>query len=311
MTRALAVRSSPDEETMRQRFGAVIDDLVTTDERLFVLLTDISADHLSAAAARHPDRVVGLGIMEQTAMSAAAGVALEGFIPVVHSIAPFIVHRPYEQLRDDFVYQRLGVNVVSIGASYDYAADGYTHNAPDDVPALLALGGVEVIVPGTPTEFEALFRASYANGSPTYVRLSLERNARDRDVRFGELHVVRRSPGQPVVVAFGPVLDRTLAAVRGLDVSVLYATTVRPVDGARLRKLAGSEPRVLLVEPWFTGALVADVLATLRPRPARVESVGVRVGVTRGYGTPQDHDRANGLTPDGIRRRLIELIDGD
>lgn len=295
---------------MRERFGAVVSDLVAADERVFVLLTDISSGYFGEVAASHPDRVVGLGIMEQTALSAAAGVALEGFLPVVHSIAPFIVLRPFEQLRDDFVYQRLGVNVVSIGASYDYASDGYTHNAPDDVPALLALGGVEVVVPGTPAEFEGLFRASYANGAPTYFRLSQQRNAADRPVRFGELEVVRQSAGRPVIVACGPTLDPTLEAAQDVDVSVLYCTTIRPWDPAPLRQLAGPAPRVLVVEPWFAGALAADVLAALSPLPARVESAGVPHGVTLGYGTPEDHDRAYGLTPDGIRRRLVDLVDG-
>lgn len=301
-------RPSGPAETMRERFGALVSDLVGTDERLFVLLTEISTDYFRGAAAVHPDRVVSLGIMEQTALSAAAGVALEGFIPVVHSIAPFIVLRPYEQIRDDFAYQELGVNIVSIGASYDYAEDGYTHHAPDDVPALHSLVGLEIAVPGTPAEFEALFRAAYADGAPTYFRLSKQRNVEDRRVGFGRLEVVRRTPGSPVVIAVGPMLDRTLAAASDLDVSVVYCTTVAPFDPATLRELAGPRPAVFLVEPWYFGVLVRDVVAAFAPVAVRIDGVGVPHEVTRGYGTTDDYDTEYGLTREGIGERLRRFL---
>lgn len=310
MSTAQGVEPSAPDESMRERFAAVLADLIETDERVFALFTDISWGQISDAAERFPDRVVNLGIMEQTALSAAAGVALEGGIPVVHSITPFIVHRPYEQIRDDFVYQGLGGNIVSIGASYDYASDGYTHNAPDDVGALLALAGVEIVTPGTPAELEALFREFYADGAPTYVRLAGQRNAEDRPVRFGRLHVVRQVSQGPVVLAFGPTLDRTLAATEGLPVSVAYVTTVAPFDADGLSALAGSAPVVLLVEPWFTGTMVAAVVAAVRPLAVRVESVGVPRAVIRGYGQPEDHDRAYGLTPEGIRTAVLRLLEG-
>ena len=304
-----AIRPSAPEETMRQRFGEVVSDLIDTDERLFVLLSDISVGYLEQALGRHPDRAINLGIMEQTVMSAAAGLATEGFIPVVHSIAPFIVLRPFEQIRDDFLYQGLGVDIVSIGASYDYAEDGYTHHAPDDVPALRALAGVEIVVPGTPAEFEALFRDAYDDGTATYFRLSAQRNRVDRPVRFGRLDVVRETADAPVVVAVGPLLDTVLEATERLSVSVAYCTTVAPFDSDALRTLAGDRPRVAVVEPYYAGALVPDVIAAVAPRPARVLTIGVPRVITTGYGTPADHDRTYGLTAAAIADRLRALLD--
>lgn len=300
-------RASGVDEDMRTRFGQVVAALLDEDERVFVVLAAISTDLMAAAARRHPERVVNAGIMEQTVMSAAAGLALEGFHPVVHSIAPFIVHRPYEQIRDDFVYQGLGVNIVSIGASYDYAEDGYTHQAPDDVGAMLALSGTEVLVPGTPAELEVLLRATYADGRVSYLRSSTRRNRADRPVRFGQLHIVRRAPERPVVVAVGPCLDDVVEATSGSDVSLAYCTTVAPFDRAALRELAGSRPRVVLVEPYYAGALVSDVVAAC-PGPAEVVALGIPRGLLAGYGSPADHDRAAGLTPEALRSRLRTLL---
>lgn len=293
---------------MRQRFAWLVNELLEADERLFLLLTDISRDYFRRALDEGHPRVVSAGIMEQTAMSAAAGVALEGFIPVVHSITPFIVHRPYEQIRVDFVFQRLGVNIVTTGGSYDYAEDGFTHHAPDDVPALLALPGVEIVVPGTPAEFESLFRECYANGAPTVYRLSSVRNSMDRPVAAGRLEVVRRTEGAPVAVVVGPMLERVLEATGDLALSVTYCTSVAPFDRRTLRELAGEDARVVLVEPYHAGALIPEVVAAVSPRAVRVEAIGVPRQVTRGYGTVDDHDRAYGLTATAIRERLTGLL---
>src|SRR5260370_511485 len=114
---------------------------------------------------KYPDRAVNVGIMEQTMVSVAAGIAVEGFIPVVHSIAPFLAERPFEQLKDDFCYQRLGGNFISIGGSYDYSTEGMTHHGPGDVPILRNLPGIRIVMPGTPAEFDPLFREAYASGA--------------------------------------------------------------------------------------------------------------------------------------------------
>ena len=302
------VHGSGSDETMRERFGAATSALLDEDERAFLLLADISTGYFEGAMRTHPARVIQLGIMEQTVLSAAAGVALEGFVPIVHSIAPFIALRPIEQIRDDFLYQRLGVNIVSIGASYDYASDGYTHHAPDDVPALMGLAGIEILAPGTPAEFETLLRSAFADGAATYYRLSEGRNATDQDVRRGELSVIRRLPGAPVVVAVGPLLDRTLEATRDLDVSVAYATTVAPFDGATLRSLVADEPEVFVVEPWYEGALARDIVAALASRSVRIGGIGVRRQVTTGYGSAADFDDEFGLTPAGIGARLRAFL---
>lgn len=287
--------------------AATVSDLLDIDSRVFVVLADISASYFHRASARHPDRIINVGIMEQTMISLAAGVALEGFIPVCHSIVPFLVERPFEQLKDDFCYQGLGGNFVSIGASYDYGTDGMTHYGPGDVAILATLPGMQIVVPGTAGEFDTLFREAYANGSPTYFRTSAGQNADDRAVSFGHLELVR-SGSRATVVAIGPMLDRTLSAIEGLDVALLYATTLAPFDGETLRAAAPARS-VIVVEPFYEGTMVAEIVRALAPDPVRVEAIGVPRRVLSRYGTPEQHDADIGLTPAGIRQRIERFLD--
>jgi transketolase len=184
-----------------------------------------------------------------------------------------------------------------------------THQAPGDVPILCTLPGMEVVVAGTPGEFDALFRESYADGAPTYFRLHAQQNEADRPVRFGRLHVEREG-SRATVVAVGPMLDRTLEAADGLDVGILYCTTVAPFDRDTLRAVAGGAlgNAVIVVEPYYEGTLVPEIVRSLSPASVRIEAVGIPRRVLSGYGGPEEHDAHLGLTADGIRGRLEAFL---
>jgi transketolase len=284
-------------------------DLLDRDSRVAIVLGEISVDRFAGAMKRHPTRVVNVGIMEQTMVGLAAGFAMEGYHPIVHTIAPFIAERSLEQIKLDFGYQELGGTFLSIGASYDYASAGGTHHAPGDVQVMLSVPRMQVFVPGHPAEIEALLRATYSGGRPVYLRAAAAQNDRPVDVVPGRANVIRRG-SRATVVAVGPMLARTLEACRGLDVSVLYATSVQPFDVEALASVADERGPVVVVEPCYEGTVA--MAAALGPHPARssVVSIGVPRRFLRSYGTAADHDRALGLDARGIRRRLAAALDG-
>lgn len=293
---------------MRQQMVQTIEELFTQDERLSLVLADISRDLFNKILQQYPGRAVNLGILEQAAIGVAAGMALEGFIPVVHSIVPFLVERPFEQIKDDFCYQGLGGNFISTGASYDYSTEGMTHHGPGDVQVLKSLPGMQIVVPGATSEFDRLFRAAYANGSPTYYRMSTDTNSIEYPVEFGKLTVVKEGH-QATVIAVGHTLSRVLSAISDLDVSVLYCTTVAPFDAETLQVTCQGNS-IILVEPYYSGTLVPDLCAAMVHTPVRIEAIGVPHKVLTHYGTPLQHDEAIGLTPQAIRHRVEHFLNG-
>jgi transketolase len=292
---------------MRQQMVRTLTELLEADERLVTLLGNISASLFDKRLFRaRPQRVYDVGISEQAMVSMAAGLALEGMIPVVHTIAPFLAERAFEQIKDDFCYQQLGGNFISIGASYDYSTEGMTHQGSGDVQILRSLPGMRIVVPGAADEFDTLFRASYADGQPTYYRLSERQNDGPQQVRFGKAEMMRQGSLATVAVV-GPLLTATLTATEGLDVTVLYYTTVAPFDGETLRAQS-PHGRVVLVEPFYADTLIPEVTAAMGSAPVRVEAIGVPHQLLTRYGTPEQHDEALGLTPAGIRARLERFL---
>jgi transketolase len=294
--------------TMREAATSTIVDLFHRDERVAVVMADISLDQLRPAVAHDPRRAVNVGIMEQTAVGVAAGFALEGFHPIVHTLAPFLSERPYEQIKVDFGYQGLGGLFVSVGASYDYGESGATHHAPADVQALGAIPRLVALVPGTPRETEELIRRTYAGDRPTYLRTSVIENDHAVDLAPGGLTLVRRGTAATVVVA-GPLLSRTLEALDGIDATVLYATTLVPLDGATLAREAADAAEFVLVEPVYEGTTAAQVAAALSHRPTRLLSIGVPRRFIHAYGTHEEHDRALGLDIGSIRARIAAFLE--
>src|SRR5262249_47436289 len=208
----------------------------------------------------------------------------------------------------DFGYQGLGGTLASVGAPYDYGTEGGTHHAPGDVGVMLTVPGVEVLVPGSAPELEALLRGTYANGRLTYLRASVAHNDEAFDVGAGRLHVLRRG-SRATVVTVGPVLTRTLAACAGLDVTVLYTASVAPFDADGLAANVGDHPLVIAVEPFYEGTLAPALTDALRQVSARFASVGVPRRFITSYGTIEDHDRELGMDVAGIRPRITAILD--
>ncbi|MEU3841135.1 transketolase C-terminal domain-containing protein [Streptomyces sp. NPDC028635] len=296
-------------ETMRERFAPVLTRLLDEDPRVAVVLAEIGKDGFAEATRRHPDRVVNVGIREQLLVGAGAGLALTGLRPVLHTFASFLVERPFEQVKLDLGHQGLGAVLVSAAASFDWPAGGFTHMAPGDVALLDTLDGWTVHVPGHPDEAETLLRHAVAAGDDkVYVRLSVQANAQGRPVD-GERFSTVREGREGVVVAVGPMLDAVLEATEGLDVTVLYATTVRPFDSAALRRAAdAARPDVVLVEPYLAGTSTAAANDALADLPHRVLGLGVGRRELRRYGTIEEHVAAHGLDAASLRERIAGFL---
>ena len=291
--------------TMRDVFVATTTQWLDNDPDVALILADIGVSRFDdlGVVARHPDRVINVGIRESLAIGVAAGMAIEGFVPIIHSYAPFLIERAFEQIKLDLVHQQTAGILVSIGASFDASTEGRTHQAPGDVALLSTLPDVHIELPGHADEVEAALVRARQAGSASYVRLSSMSNPR----AFGPgLHVVRTGH-RATVLTLGPLLGPTLQATEGLDVQVVYTPTVRPID-SNLRHLIVPGRPIALVEPVLEGTSVAAVREHVGyDRP--IYPVGVQRQELRRYGTPAQHAAAHGLDATGLRTRMQHWLD--
>jgi transketolase len=296
---------------MRNAFVSATTDLLDRDPRTALVLADISSDLFRPAMRAHPDRVINVGIREQLMIGVAGGLALTGLRPYVHTYAPFLVERPYEQVKLDLDYQGVGAVLVSVGASYDGSNYGRTHMSPGDVSLIDTLDGAWTVqVPGHSAEVAPLLAAAAGHDDPVYVRLSTRTNATAHPGAT-RLTPLRTSNAGATVIAVGPMLDPVLEATADLDVTVAYTHTPRPFDAAGLRELAWNQlggADVVLVEPYLAGTSARVVADALSGVPHRLLNLGVGRTDVRRYGSPADHERWHGLDPASLREQINRFI---
>jgi transketolase len=288
---------------MRERFTATVGNLLDEDERTVVVLAVISNSLFREAGVidRHPKRFVDVGIREQTQIGVAGGLALEGFKPIVTGYAPFLVQRPFEQIKLSLGHQGVHAVLASVGGSWDASGAGRTHQAPEDVAMMATLPGWTVHVPGHPDELEMILRSVHTTGTSAYIRMSGDENQEGLVSQPGKIVELKRgSDDATTMIVVGPLVDSALDAVRDIDMTVLYTATPSPIDATGLRSLVRGTD-IVLVEPYLAGTSAGRVVEGLADRPIRLRCVGIRDSELRRYGTPLEHRSAHGLDAAGIR----------
>lgn len=234
---------------MRRQFRDTIMDLAQKDDKIIMVHGDVSVYLFSDFKEKYPDRFYNMGICENTLISITAGLSSQGFFPFVHSIAPFITERSFEQIKLDMCYNQFGGNIVSCGASFDYAWDGATHHCYTDLAILRTLPGMEVIQPGSRKEVDLLIRSQYRNGKPTYFRLSDHPHDIDVPVEFGKGVVLKDTSSKVTVMTAGPLLGNVMEGCRDLDVNLVYFHTIKPIDREIITRFA--DTRIMVFHDAF------------------------------------------------------------
>ncbi len=291
---------------MRKAMIEAVSDVIKNNEDSALLLVDIGVWAFRDVLNNYPERAKNIGIFEDGTVSLAAGLSLTGITPIIYGISPFIVQRALDQLKLDFVYQKLGGNFITTGASYDFSTLGYSHYCPEDVATLRLLPGMEVVAPGAPQEFSELFNQTWNDGNPTYFRMTDYPNNNSFKVEFGKANVIKKGK-KATVITTAEMLDATIEAFEDLDVTILYYTTLAPFDCETLKQnYVGG--KVIIVSPFYEGTLDAAVIGALRGQPVCIEEIAVPLEVLRNYGTKKDKDELLGLTSESIKDRIKSIL---
>jgi transketolase len=155
---------------VRRQFGKTLVQLAEKDKRIVLLTGDVEQE-MEEFKEKFPDRFFNLGLTEQSMISISAGMAIEGLRPVVYSITPFLIERPFEQIKIDIDEQRLPVMLIGYS---DYPTHGATHRCLDAEELIKLFKNIHGYFPRNMQETEKAMLDSYLMAEPSIICLRKE-----------------------------------------------------------------------------------------------------------------------------------------
>ena len=132
---------------MRKEFASFLHGEMSYNERIVLLTGDLGYGLWDQIRIDYPDRFYNVMSSEQLMIGSAVGLAMEGFIPIVYSITPFVIYRPFELLRNYLDHENIPVKLVGGGRNKDYGYLGFSHWAEEDIKVLSTLKNIKLFKP--------------------------------------------------------------------------------------------------------------------------------------------------------------------
>ena len=241
---------------MRATCLNMVHDLAKRDGRVIFIGSDLSPGLLSEMKKEMPERWYMEGVTEANVVGMAAGLAMEGYLPYVNTIATFITRRCYEQVAVDLCLHDLPVRLIGNGGGLVYAPLGPTHLAIEDMAIMRALPNMTVTAVCDAKEMVRLMNCTLDWPHPIYIRLAKGGDAvvsrEENGFAIGKAIPMRRARARRSVVlmATGVMTTNCLAAAdllskEGHDVSVVHVHTIKPLDEETVLEFAGGAELVV------------------------------------------------------------------
>ncbi|MEG3113006.1 MULTISPECIES: transketolase C-terminal domain-containing protein [Pantoea] len=238
-----------------------------------VVADSTSTAKISPFIKAFPDRLINVGIAEQTLVGTAAGLALGGKVAVTCNAAPFLVSRANEQVKVDVCYNNTNVKLFGLNAGASYGPLASTHHSIDDIAVMRGFGNIEIYAPSCPLECRQIIDYALEHVGPVYIRLDGKDlpQLHEESYRFKPGQIDQLREGKEIaLVAMGSTVHEavhaaTQLAEQGISAGVIAIPSIRPCDTQQLRNLLNHYPAVITVEEHNVnggvGSLVAEVLA--------------------------------------------------
>lgn len=157
---------------MRIEFGKFMTELAEKDKDIVLIIGDAHHNIFDEFKEKFPKQFINLGICEQSMISFAAGMALEGLKPYVYTITPFLIERPFEQIKLDIDQQNVNVKLVGYA---DYPTQGPTHSELDAPKLMSLLKNIKSYFPKNSEETRNALLESYSSNKPAFISLKKDK----------------------------------------------------------------------------------------------------------------------------------------
>ncbi len=306
---------------MRNTSLKIVNQLAEKDDRIVFIGSDLGPGVLDEMKQNLPDRFFMEGVSEQHIIGMAAGMAMEGYIPYINTIATFLTRRCYEQVALDLCLHNLPVRLIASGGGVVYAPLGPTHLAIEDIAILRALPNMTIIAPCDAEEMKRLMPLTVNWPHPIYIRLA---KGGDKVVSKAELGfeigkaILMKEGKDGMYITTGVMTQLALEAVQelepeGISCGVIHMHTVKPLDGDILKKWIPKVSGVVTVEEHTRiGGLGSAVLEfcndEIPNETGKISRIGLPDQFSEKYGSQESLLNHFGINKDNLVKTMKDTI---
>ena len=306
---------------MRRTCLNMVFELAKRDPRVVFVGSDLGPGVLDDMKKEMPDRFYMEGVSEQAIVGIAAGLAMEGYIPYVNTIATFLTRRCYEQVAVDLCLHDLPVRLIANGGGLVYAPLGPTHLATEDIAIMRALPNMTVVAPADAEEMKRFMETTLDWPHPIYIRLGKGGDPvvtqPEQGFSIGKAIYLRHGADVSIITT-GIMAGRAIEAAeilsgKGVECGVLHVPTVKPLDDHAILEVARKGSLIVTIEEHTVaggfGSAVTELLVDrLEEALPRILRLGIQDEFPSEYGSQDSMLETFGLQPPAIANSVLQLV---
>lgn len=294
--------------------------LAKKNKKIVFIGSDLGAGVLNDFKKKIPERFFMEGISEQHIIGMAAGMAKEGFIPYVNTIATFITRRCFEQIAIDLCLHNLPVRLIGNGGGVVYAPLGPTHQAIEDIAIMRLLPNMSVFAVSDKVEMKKLMDASVNWPYPMYIRLGRggdEIISKKQKFEIGK-NITYFKPKKITIVSTGVTTQECIKVIkslkkRGIECGLIHVHTIKPFDKKKFIKDISQSKYIFTVEEHLSnGGLGGIVSEVISENEFNINKQIVRIGIedkfVNRYGSQQELFSYLKIDAKNIEKTILKKI---
>jgi len=282
---------------MRKIFPEVVYKIMQKNRNVFCLLGDIGVFSFRNVFSKFKDRILNMSTMEQSMIGFGAGLSKAGYIPIIHSITPFLVLRALEQIKIDLVYNKLTCNIVTIGASNDYSKLGTTHHCFEDISVLSNYNNINLFIPSNAAEFEFLLKQNYNNNAVNYYRIS--ENTQKKLIKKNSF--IKLNKNNKLVIIVGNAIS--VDSIKDKNTDIYYINSITKKLNLKFIK---NYKKIVIIEPYF-GNILERKLRQKKHLTNKILTISYDETIIYKYGSKEEQDKFLNFDEKKILKKIYEF----
>ncbi len=301
---------------MRKEFSNILESIAVKDKKIIFITGDLGYNAFENLQEKLGDRFINSGVAEQSMVGIAAGLAKKGFKVFCYSIAPFVVYRCLEQIRNDVCFHNLPVFLVGNGGGYGYGIMGSSHHAISDLASISSLPNITSWIPDAADNVEFVVKSILINSGPSYLRLGRNSYNFNHDYDGYSFNIYKNNSSKYTVIALGSLVEKVLNAFNNdkilEDVNLLsFIRLPLQFSEQSLSILKGTEHLLIIEDHVEIGGISQQISYFLHTSKISVKnfvSLTAKGYPSELYGDQDFHHKDSGIDESNIKNAVLKLL---